>query len=935
MRKPASLVITALAILVVICVQPAFCVTDYLFFSVNGDTTAVTMTQGDTVAWGANCDEGGSLRWEIWYDIGSDGTIDSAEDLQLFTYIAFDGFVSNPDGPPDVNPVPDGWYITPPMILGLAPGQYIFKAVDQGDNSWVQKSLGCIEMASPPNIFSGRLLVPGHLAPDPSVLKNHWVQAQGYNDESQIWGAVTNDSGSFRINVGDIGTGLTFEILPPEIPGFDTPAAQVLVASGVTEGVYFVYGGPPIGKTDYMFFSINGDTTGAAMIQGDTVAWGANCAFGGSLRWEIWYDVNQNGVIENPGDVQVIAFVATDGDTIGEYGLPDINGIPDGWFITQPIVLGAAPGHYIFKAVNRDDPSEVQKPLVCSEMTFPPNTISGHLIVPGHTAPDPTTLGYRWVQTESEEAADQVWAAMSNDSGRFQINVGNVGTGYTVRVTPPDIPGFVLPASQIVLVAGHIENMDFDYMIPADSVWGFVVDENSTAITEPVRLWCWPWYGSGGKDTWTEIGRYAIYFGPQELGAWSIGSFEGLVPAYMTPARFDFDNSSEHGIRHDFVCPTADTVIFARVTENHQSPSHQYRIEIRQEPSGLETWAVSGTGPNNIAALHVSKLYSDGYGAYVSTADDNYPIPPGYVPDYNPGAIYHPGDTVTLNLQRGFMVRDTVKSDPADPPLNFDSAQITMYGSTSYQGEVDANGVFTFYVQAGWYTLSAYIPGHLTNPGTYNLGWVNHDTTGGLGFEANWAHCRVHGSVLNIPLPLAWPVSLFAYGDSTHVGYQAYPQIDSATGTYEMWLCDGNWTLEAPDVFPGLLPPAPVHLMIDNLPDSERTVDLEYTGSLDVDDSKEPGMPTVAAIGQNYPNPFNLETVIEYSVPTRTVATIEIFNLMGQRVRTLLNESKAAGSYRIKWNGSDDAGRVVSTGMYLYRFKAGDVVQTKKMLLVK
>jgi flagellar hook assembly protein FlgD len=52
-------------------------------------------------------------------------------------------------------------------------------------------------------------------------------------------------------------------------------------------------------------------------------------------------------------------------------------------------------------------------------------------------------------------------------------------------------------------------------------------------------------------------------------------------------------------------------------------------------------------------------------------------------------------------------------------------------------------------------------------------------------------------------------------------------------------------------------------------------------------------------------------------------------------VRTLVNEAKSSGSYRIEWNGSDDAGRPVSTGVYLYRFQAGDIVQTKKMLLIK
>ncbi|MCX6832708.1 MAG: T9SS type A sorting domain-containing protein [candidate division Zixibacteria bacterium] len=93
--------------------------------------------------------------------------------------------------------------------------------------------------------------------------------------------------------------------------------------------------------------------------------------------------------------------------------------------------------------------------------------------------------------------------------------------------------------------------------------------------------------------------------------------------------------------------------------------------------------------------------------------------------------------------------------------------------------------------------------------------------------------------------------------------------------------------------------------------------------------------PNAFRLAQNYPNPFNPVTIIEYSIPTRSSVTIEIFNVLGQKVRTLVNESKSVGSYRIEWNGSDETGKSVSTGVYLYRFQAGDIVQTKKILLIK
>jgi uncharacterized protein (TIGR02145 family) len=94
-------------------------------------------------------------------------------------------------------------------------------------------------------------------------------------------------------------------------------------------------------------------------------------------------------------------------------------------------------------------------------------------------------------------------------------------------------------------------------------------------------------------------------------------------------------------------------------------------------------------------------------------------------------------------------------------------------------------------------------------------------------------------------------------------------------------------------------------------------------------------LPNGFSLGQNYPNPFNPTTSIEYSLPARSHVRIEILSLLGQKVVVLVDEMKGAGKYRTEWNGTDAAGKAVSTGVYLYRFQTGDFVQTKKMLLIK
>ena len=88
-------------------------------------------------------------------------------------------------------------------------------------------------------------------------------------------------------------------------------------------------------------------------------------------------------------------------------------------------------------------------------------------------------------------------------------------------------------------------------------------------------------------------------------------------------------------------------------------------------------------------------------------------------------------------------------------------------------------------------------------------------------------------------------------------------------------------------------------------------------------------------LSQNYPNPFNPVTTIEYDIQRSVHVTIEVYNLLGQKVRTLVDREASAGSYSITWDGTKANGQPAATGVYLYRFQAGDHVETKKMLLLK
>jgi len=88
-------------------------------------------------------------------------------------------------------------------------------------------------------------------------------------------------------------------------------------------------------------------------------------------------------------------------------------------------------------------------------------------------------------------------------------------------------------------------------------------------------------------------------------------------------------------------------------------------------------------------------------------------------------------------------------------------------------------------------------------------------------------------------------------------------------------------------------------------------------------------------LAQNYPNPFNPSTTIRYNLPKSADVSLKIFNALGQEVKTLAEGNQAAGEKSIAWDGKNNSGNPVSSGVYLYVLKSGSEVLSKKMLLLK
>lgn len=170
---------------------------------------------------------------------------------------------------------------------------------------------------------------------------------------------------------------------------------------------------------------------------------------------------------------------------------------------------------------------------------------------------------------------------------------------------------------------------------------------------------------------------------------------------------------------------------------------------------------------------------------------------------------------------------------------------------------------------------------------------------------------------------------------------------------YEIYI---NGKLDAFSSFSGLILTTSIDIMIGQvLPDN---YEYNFNGVLDdiriynyalsyseiqalndfptgIKDQSGDRSPPDYSLLQNYPNPFNSQTVISYQLKAAGKVVLEIYDELGNKVRSLLNEFKNEGSYKQSWDGKDNFGRTVSSGVYFYRLNSDGIIKTKKMLLIK
>ena len=94
-------------------------------------------------------------------------------------------------------------------------------------------------------------------------------------------------------------------------------------------------------------------------------------------------------------------------------------------------------------------------------------------------------------------------------------------------------------------------------------------------------------------------------------------------------------------------------------------------------------------------------------------------------------------------------------------------------------------------------------------------------------------------------------------------------------------------------------------------------------------------VPVVYALHQNYPNPFNPITTLRYDLPENSYVNVTVYDMLGREIRSLVSTAQEAGFKSVIWDATNDYGKPVSAGVYLYKIQAGEFVQTRKMVLLK
>jgi len=308
--------------------------------------------------------------------------------------------------------------------------------------------------------------------------------------------------------------------------------------------------------------------------------------------------------------------------------------------------------------------------------------------------------------------------------------------------------------------------------------------------------------------------------------------------------------------------------------------------------------------------------------------------------------------SIDFTLDLGGIIKGTISSSTKGPLNNI---PVYAYSTTNHLSSADidytdASGNYRLIgLRSGYYKLFA------SGDTTYAFRYYNNKSSWSVADSVS-VTAPDSATNKNFSLEVGGSISGFVYGDGGVPVSDAYVYVfgngffdtwsllkltlTSANGSYKIGgLHTGKYTvlalIECDQMWynnkPIWSPPdsVPVTMLLN-------TTGINFNFPSAVEDEEEiTQRPSEFELYQNYPNPFNPETKIEYALKKTGHVTLHIYNVLGEKVKTLLDQDQPAGFYQINWDGKNDNGKPVSSGLYLYKLEVNGFSEAKRMILLK
>ncbi len=593
---------------------------------------------------------------------------------------------------------------------------------------------------------------------------------------------------------------------------------------------------------------------------------------------------------------------------------------------------------------------------------------------------------------------ENMWMTATDASGNYQSFVPTVDEYMIFAFDPIGVLGGMLSITMYeeILINTHLTGYDFDFIQGNSTIEGTVLDENGAPVVGVIVN---AEAGMPG-GVWTETNSSGYYNLSVIEGMWEVGfSWYSMIPDYLCVDEVEVYVEDGGTETVDFVVYETDSTIEGTVylddipvagfgidtwseigmTETDSGINGNYILHVASEADALGGYNVN-VDIWNMPDIYVEENYNNIVSGSTGINFHIYTVAGGIEGEVLNANTMQPVEDCWINANDGINWFSTsVEDGYYQLPLPDGTYQIEANGNMYYQQIVEDVVILDEMIQMDFllepvtfdgalegyvYEVGTTIPienaevsigntTYYTNTATNDEGYYYCDLPNGSYWVDVW-----HGNYysyhndeviidydivqLDIELePVIFNGSLegyvYEYDTTIPIPY-ANIQVASATyGTYTQADMNGYYYFDLPNELYGadcwMNGFFPQH--IDDIEIANNAVIQDFYLEPDVEADNE-GIEAVVSLGQNYPNPFNPTTKISFTTISIENTELVIYNIKGQKVKTLINRVLENGDHLIMWEGNDHNNQPVSSGIYFYQLKIGnEIVDSKRMLLLK